>query len=135
MVSKLLFNKNAMREIYHPATAEHHTWGEMAEYYRELIGLKYKWVSKEEYLRVITLGKMGNGARWQLEYDRLFHRVMDNSKILGITGLCQSDLTPVYDALKGELDDLPDDAFSDITPVLENMQKYSLDNTNYGETL
>jgi len=125
MVSKLLFNKDAMREIYHPATAEHHTWGEVAEYYAELIGLKYEWVDEVDYLEAVTCGKMGNGARWQLEYDRLFDRVMDNSKILGITGMKQSELTPVYDALKSELTALPADAFDEIKPPLEWMRKYT----------
>ncbi len=124
MVPRLLFNKDAMREIYHPATSEHHTWDEIAQYYRELIGLKYEYVDKETYLNVITRGKMGNGARWQLEYDRLFDRIMDNSKILNITGLRQADLTPVYDALRSELAALPDDAFTKITPILESFLAY-----------
>lgn len=124
MVSRLLFNKDAMREIYHPATAEYNTWETVANYYKELIGLKYNAVDKEEYLYVITDGKMGNGARWQLEYDRLFDRIMDNSKILNITGMKQSELTPVYDALKSELAALPTEAFSDIPPTLQRMAEY-----------
>ncbi len=41
--------------------------------------------------------------RWQLEYDRLFNRVIDNSKLLSVTGLKQSDMMPLYEGLKREL--------------------------------
>ena len=51
----------------------------------------------------------GNGAKWQLEYDRMFEREVDNSKILKLAGMTQSDLTPVYKALETELSAFPKD--------------------------
>ena len=48
------------------------------------------------------------GARWQLDYDRLFDRVIDNSKILNVTGLRQSELMPLHDGLQRELNALPE---------------------------
>ena len=126
MVSRLLFNKQAMREIYHPATSEHNTWETIAGYYKDILGLKYAVVDKDEYLWAITDGAMDVSACWQLEYDRLFDRVMDNSKILNITGMKQSELTPVYEALKAELAALPKNAFSDISPMLQRIRAYCL---------
>ena len=47
--------------------------------------------------------------RWQLEYARLFDREVDNSKVLAVTGLKQSDTMPLYDGLKMEISRTPKD--------------------------
>ena len=47
--------------------------------------------------------------RWQLDYARLFDRVVDNSKALAVTGMKQSDMRPLYDGLKMEIDRTPKD--------------------------
>lgn len=114
MIARLLFNKAAYREIYHVCTAEHNTWETIAGYYEKLIGLKYITVSREEFLNIISPNHDMNVVR-QLDYDRLFDRVMDNTKILNATGLKQSDLTSVYDGLARELAALPSDVvFTDV---------------------
>lgn len=110
MIAGILFNPRAMREIYTVSTAEHRTWGEIAEYYRELCGLECVWVTNEEFLEAI--GRKGNpAAHWQLHYDRLFDRVIDNSKILDITGMKQEELMPLKEGLRYELAQLPRDIF------------------------
>ena len=110
MIAGLLFNPRAMREIYTVSTAEHRTWGEIAEYYRELCGLECVWVTNEEFLE--SIGQKGNpAAHWQLHYDRLFDRVIDNSKILDITGMKQEELMPLKEGLRYELAQLPRDIF------------------------
>ena len=40
MIAGLVGNECALGECYTVSTAEHHTWGEIAEYYHRLIGLK-----------------------------------------------------------------------------------------------
>ena len=40
------------------------------------------------------------------------NRVLDNRKILNVTGMKQSELMPLYDGLKKELCDLPSDVES-----------------------
>lgn len=112
MISRLILNKNAFGEIYTVATAEHHSWKQIADYYSELIGMKYAVVDKEEFLSCLSQNN-SKWVRWQLDYDRLFERIIDNSKILNAAGMKQSELTTVYDGLKRELDALPRDAFSD----------------------
>ncbi len=110
MISRLVMNPYATREVYSVCTAEHNPWRTVAGYYKELIGLKYVTVSNEDFISC-----MGEGntiwTRWQLDYDRMLDRVMDNSKILSVTGMKQSELTTVYDGLKRELAALPDEAF------------------------
>jgi len=112
MISRLILNKEAFGEIYTVATAEHHPWKEIADYYARLIGLKYAVVDKEDFLSCLSSNN-SKSVRWQLEYDRLFERVIDNSKILNATGMKQSELTTVYDGLKRELGALHRDAFAD----------------------
>ncbi len=109
MIERLLFNERAFGETFTVATAEHHTWEEIAEYYRDICNLKSVWVPKEDYLHIICASPYYFGARWQLEYDRLFDRVMDNSKVLAATGLEQSGLMKLYDGLKYEISRCPSD--------------------------
>lgn len=112
MIARLLFNDRAYREIYSVCTAEHMTWGEVADIYAELIGLEAVWIDTEEFLEVIATGSQNPDAfRYQLIYDRLFDRVMDNSKVLEATGMKQSDLTTLYDGLKRELAGVNADSF------------------------
>lgn len=122
MLARLLFNLAAFRECFTLATAEHRTWGEIAEYYREIIGLNYVAADTEDYLNII------NGepwARYQLAYDRLFHRIVDNSKILRATGLKQEDLMPLRRGLEKELSALPKDAvWPDASAVWGRMDDY-----------
>ena len=123
MLARLLFNPVAYREIYSVTTSEHHTWGEIAEYYRELCGLRAVWVPKEDYIAI--LGGDNEQAtmlyRRQLEYDRLFDRIMDNSKILAATGMKAEELMPLYEGLKYEISRFDENA--DL-PVNERMDKY-----------
>ena len=111
MIARLLLNPAALGETYTAATAEHHTWGEIADYYRKLAGLSYEAIPKEDYIALFAPqdDDWRFCVRAQLEYDRMFDRVMDNRKILNITGMKQSELTPFYDGLKKELSGLPRD--------------------------
>jgi nucleoside-diphosphate-sugar epimerase len=123
MLARLLFNPVAYREIYSVTTSEHHTWGEIAEYYRELCGLRAVWVPKEDYISILGGDDEQRTLlyRRQLEYDRLFDRIMDNSKILAATGMKAEELMPLYDGLKYEIA-----RFDENTelPVNERMDKY-----------
>ena len=108
MIARILFKEKAMREAYNVCSAEHRTWGEIAEYYRELVGLEAVWVDKEDYLKILS-PTMDIGYRWQLEYARLFRRITDNSKVLELTGLRQEDMISMYDGLKLEIGNIPKD--------------------------
>ena len=91
MLARILFNDRALCETYNVCSAEHRTWGEIAEYYHKLVGLEAVWVDKEDYLRIISPEGRIN-VRWQLEYARLFHRITDNSKVLELTGGYDADV-------------------------------------------
>ncbi len=40
---------------------------------------------------------------WIFKYDRVFDRKIDNSKILGVTGLKAGDFSSIYKGIKTEL--------------------------------
>ena len=109
MIARLLFNEKAMRERYTVSTSEHNTWETVASYYEELIGLKYEVIPTEDFLKLVDPRDPMRGPRWQLEYDRMYDRIVDNSKMLDATGLKQSDFKTVYEGLRDELAVFPRD--------------------------
>lgn len=124
MIARLLFNEKAYREIFTVATSEHMTWGEVADIYKELIGLEAVWVDAIDYVSILSKnGPIPNGHWYQLAYDRLFDRIIDNSKVLEVTGMKQSDLTSLYDGLKRELVGVNAEMF-EFGPSSEFMDKY-----------
>lgn len=113
MLAKLLFNPKAYTQTYNVCTSENMTWGEIADIYNRLCGIKCVWVNDEDYINIVG-GSMA--ARNQLIYDRKLNRVMDNSKILDATGMKQSELMPLEKGLSYELSRLKK---SDIIPHVE----------------
>jgi len=123
MIARILFKNEAMREAYNVCSAEHRTWEEISEYYRELVGLDEEWVDKEDYIKIKS-PEMRKNVRWQLEYARLFRRITDNSKVLALTGLKQEELMPMYDGLKLEISNIPKDYIPADTEVGIRMDEY-----------
>ena len=121
MIARLLLNPANFGETFTVATAEHHEWQEIAEYYQKLVGMKYALIPNEDFLNVWGNGGLGN--RWQLEYDRMFERIMDNTKILTATGMKQSELMPLYDGLRLVLDQCGDRQFRP-SPTNDRMDAY-----------
>ncbi len=109
MIARLLFNPAAYKEVFTVATSEHHTWETVAGYYKELIGMETLPIPAEEIYPILCdpSAPYYITARWQVELDRLYDRVIDNSKILTVAGMKQSELTTLYDGLKRELAALP----------------------------
>ena len=96
MISRLILNEHAYSEDFNCTTSEHHKWDEVCKIYEKSIGANVRDCSVEEYVSVI-------GTRPQVMFDRLFDRVMDNSKVLQTTGLKQEDITPLGKGLADEL--------------------------------
>ena len=101
--------EKALGETFSVCTAEHHTWGEIADFYKDICGLEAVWVDKEDFLRIQNDDPFFKLSRWQLDFDRLFDRVMDNSKVLAATGMKQKDLMKLHDGLKYEIGRCPGD--------------------------
>lgn len=102
MMAKLLFNEKTYTESYITATAEHHSWAEIAGIYNEICPFKYITVSTEDYLDIHSKG--ARGARYQLVYARMFQRITDNTKVLQVTGMKQEELMSLRDGLRYEFE-------------------------------
>lgn len=95
MIAGLIGNPRAFGEDFNCATAEHRSWREVAEIYRQAIGLNVVTCSSDDYV--------WGGNKYQIAYDRMFNRVLDNSKVLCATGIEQSSLMPLSVGLSKEL--------------------------------
>ena len=122
MIARLLLNPKAYRETYSVCTAEHHTWGEIAEMYARIGGLNYCTTDTDTFLQIISPNNIY--ARQQLVYDRYFERIMDNSKILEITGMKQSELMPLEQGLAMELAGFPKDTVWAPDDACERMDRF-----------
>ena len=114
MQRRLLFNEKALCDDFNVTTSEHHTWREVADIYAELFGLEYEETDEVTYILgradikkyLCSFGKIDinncPAAVYQLRYDRMFNRIMDNTKVLNVTGMNKSEITSLYDGLKRE---------------------------------
>ena len=122
MLSAILHNPKAYCETYTVSTAEHMTWEEVAKIYEEIGGLKYIAVDNQIYLDIISKGNVY--AKQQLYYDRCYDRIVDNSKILEISGLEQEDLTPLREGLKREYENATLDMVGCDEEIDKRMDEY-----------
>ena len=114
MIARLVLNEAAYGETYTAASAETQTWNSVLKTYQKILGFPVKYVPLSTYTRIV-------GRPWQIKYDRMLHRIVDNNKILLATGMKQSELMPLYDGLRIELANFT--ANPHFRPVDEAMQK------------
>lgn len=96
MIALLVLNENAYGETYTAASAETKTWNNVLKIYQKILNMKVKYISLSTYESIV-------GRPWQIKYDRMLHRIVDNTKILLATGMKQSELMPLYHGLRIEL--------------------------------
>lgn len=122
MISRLVLNKDAYCEAYSVCTSEHHSWSEVAQIYEKIGGLKYCTTDTETYLNILSPDNIH--MRQQLTHDRYFDRIMDNSKILSITGMKQSELMPLKKGLALEFDRFPKNYVWSKSESYDRMDEY-----------
>ena len=97
MICGLIGNEAAFGETYTTSSSDHITWAEVVRKYQSVLPFEITCCGLEEFIRV-------RGGGYQVLYDRMFDRVIDNTKALNATGLEQSDLTPMEEGLQRELE-------------------------------
>lgn len=97
MMSRLVGNPAALGDDFNVCTSKHQSWEEVVGAYRSVVPLQVREVTLAEYERAA-------GGIYQCRYDRMFDRVMDNSKILGVTGVSERDLAGIEERLPCELE-------------------------------
>jgi nucleoside-diphosphate-sugar epimerase len=103
LIANLLFKKETYKEAYTISTAQNLTWGEVAEIYSELIGVKFQWTDIDTYVESDSCIK---NNIWALLYDRLYDRKIDNRKVLSATGLKREDFLSIKEGIKKEISKL-----------------------------
>ena len=128
LIANLMFKKEALGETFTISTAPNLTWGEVAQIYTELTGVKFEWMDTDEWLNDPDCVKNGycraasedgrtgeeiglskiipeeiTGYYWAAVYDRFFDRRIDCSKVLRVTGLAKEDFLSIKEGIKTEL--------------------------------
>lgn len=101
IIARLLLRDGTQRQAYTVSSAQNRTWGEVADFYTNVVGTKFRWVDTETYLQH---DEQIAKKRWILLYDRLYDRTIDNRKVLQATGLTSADFLPVEEGLRIELE-------------------------------
>jgi nucleoside-diphosphate-sugar epimerase len=96
MIARITANKKSFGQIYIASTSESHTWEEVIDIYKKIIDIKITLVSLSDYINTI-------GRPYQIKYDRMYNRLIDNQKILKVTGLNKTDLISLEQGLRTEL--------------------------------
>lgn len=120
MISGLLFNEKAYKETFTVGSSEKNTWSDVLHYYQNVLGFDCILVSKKEYEKIFYAYK----AEWYKHlYDRFYDRVIDNTKLLSVTGLKQSDFMPLGEGLKRELESIRGYQWT-ASQISESMDRY-----------
>ena len=97
MIAGLVGNPAALGEAFTASTAEHLTWTEVADAYRSVVpGLEVAPCGLADFERE-------RGGVYQIRYDRMYDRVVDNSKVLSVAGIDPGSLAPTRERLASEL--------------------------------
>lgn len=93
MIARLVGNPRALGEAFTASGSDHMTWGEVVNAYRSVLPtLKIVACDIEEFERA-------RGGVYQIRYDRMLDRIVDNSKVLKAAGMVAEDLTPMCEGL------------------------------------
>lgn len=96
LIARLMLRKESMSDDFNVVTSEHRTWREIGAIYRDAIGLTFEESDLATYEGVV-------GGKYQIRYDRMFNRLLDNRKVLQATGMQQSEFMPITEGLRNEL--------------------------------
>lgn len=97
MIAHLMFKEHCMGKTYMLTTGHRMTWGDVANIYTELLGLKVEWLPRDEYWE-----RFGD-YKFPLEYDRAYNREADPTLLLKDSGLTLNNFTAFKDGVKIEL--------------------------------
>lgn len=96
MISRLVGNPKALGEAFTVSGDDHMAWGDVAEAYAQVLPFEVTLVGLPEFGRAY-------GGVYQIRYDRMFDRIIDNSKVLKATGVDTDSLTCMHEGLEREL--------------------------------
>jgi nucleoside-diphosphate-sugar epimerase len=105
MIAGLVFKPSSLGEDFNVCTSEHNSWREVASIYEKAIGLKIIETSLKKYIRIV-------GGRYQILCDRMYNRIMDNTKIINTLSLDRSNIVPLEKGLAKELKNIKENGIN-----------------------
>lgn len=96
-MSKLIGVESAMGEDFNVVTDEYITWNEVYKIYSDEINSKLITIPVSDYIEKIP------SSKYQVKYDRMFNRKMDNTKILRVTESFDYLFMPIDKGLRNEI--------------------------------
>ncbi len=85
VVIKLIGNQKAIGETFHITSGQSVTWREVIDIYSSVIKKRTGITMKVKFVdNSISLRKILYSQRWQILYDRLYDRIFDNRKVIGV---------------------------------------------------
>lgn len=96
MIARLVGNPAAFGEAFTVSGSDHMPWAEVAGVFDEALSFKVVPCDLDDFERV-------RGGVYQIRYDRMFNRIVDNSKVLAVIGMDEAELTPMHEGLSREL--------------------------------
>ena len=97
MIALLVGSPAALGETFTVSGCDHMTWRDVAEAYKSVLPFEVAECGLDDYIAA-------RGSEYQIRYDRMFDRVVDNTKVLEVTGLDGGALTGMWAGLVRELD-------------------------------
>lgn len=97
LMAQLIGIESAMGEAFNVVTDEHITWSNVYKVYKDELNSKLVTIPVSEYLKRIS------SNQYQVKYDRMFNRKMDNSKILSVTDNLDYSFMPLEKGLRKEI--------------------------------
>lgn len=102
LIANLMFKPEAIGQCYTISSAQNLTWGEVADIYTDLLGLKVEWTDEQTFKNALPCVETYD--KWTYIYDRKFNRLIDNSKVLSATGLKKEDFYSIRKGIEKELE-------------------------------
>ena len=96
MIARLIGNPEALGEDFTVSASDHMTWGEVSDAYARVLPFEVVECSLADFERL-------RGGVYQIRYDRMLDRVVDNSKVLAATRMDPKELTKMSKGLGREL--------------------------------
>jgi nucleoside-diphosphate-sugar epimerase len=111
MIAAIVLDPGACGEDYNVCSHAVQSWKDVSEAYKSEIGLKITETSLDKYIWAM-------GGKYQVLYDRMLDRVMDNSKILKLMGASPTSLANPLEGLRQELSRLGGKMPPQLSPII-----------------
>ena len=110
LIANLFCKPESLGETFTIYSGHKLTWGQVADIYQKVTGVKIRWTDEESFLDKYPRLREVDSAKWAWIYDRRYNRDIDATKVLRVTGLTQADFASIEEGLRRELKKIEEQA-------------------------